>query len=146
MDKRVIEDLKKFISSAGNVKNPGDLALIIIEKGAKQPSPNTWKKVDKDVTYFAIKNNTTEYLLLDEIIKTQKGKKKLILDIKKDLSSASINLLKKIVKFGKVSVDDKDVDITPGTIISLVDRDFAQKNINYYNFFNLFSSAFSIKK
>ena len=103
MDKRVIEDLKKFISSAGNVKNPGDLALIIIEKGAKQPSPNTWKKVDKDVTYFAIKNNTTEYLLLDEIIKTQKGKKKLILDIKKDLSSASINLLKKIVKFGKVT-------------------------------------------
>ena len=146
MDEQTKKELEKFIDISAKSQRNGNLPLIILEKGAKEPTASTWSALNSNLVYFALENDKAEYSLAEKIIEAQNNKKRLVVSMKKDLSSASINLISKMLNFGKIDMGGKEVDVVPGTIIGLVDRDFAEKNISYDNFYNLFSSAFSIKK
>ncbi|MSU54708.1 MAG: hypothetical protein EXS48_02670 [Candidatus Staskawiczbacteria bacterium] len=146
MDTEAKKDLGQFILDSAKVKNPGDLALVIIEKDAKAPTPAMLEKMDANLSYFSLEDEASEYSLAEATIKAQKNGKRLVMDIKKDLSPASLNFFKKIIEIGTVSSVAGNVDFIPGTVITIVNREFAQKNISYDGFYGLFTSAFSIEK
>ena len=145
MDTEAKKDLGQFITDSAKVKHPGDLALIIIEKDVKAPTPAMLEKMDTNLLYFSLEDEASEYSLAEEIIQAQKKGKRLLVDIKKDLSPASLNLFKKIVELGAVSVGDNNIDLIPGTVIAMVSREFVEHHISYDGFYNLFTSAFSIE-
>lgn len=150
MDKSIIkEQLNKFLSA---ISSSQDLGLIIVESKEARPEENFWREFDKSALYHAIDSSESADSLVGEISQAQKENKRVIIDIKTDPYATTISLLKEISQFGKFNVKNAEgvtverIAVAPGSIICVAERDFIEKEITYPDFYNIFDSAFSLKK
>ena len=149
MKKETKEKLKKFLKDRKLAIDPKDIALIILEK-EKKISPKEWQKLESSLSYFLLDNTFEFRNLVDEIIKSQKKDKILLIEIKADPSNWVIQLFKEISHFGSFNIHDKkgklvdSIKIKPGLIIVIAERSFIEKKISYPGFYNIFNTALII--
>lgn len=148
MSNQTKEQLNKFF---GLITSPQDIGLVVAESKGSMPDKKFWEEIDNNTLYQAIDEPKSVDSFIKKLIQAQKQEKRLILDIKIDPYPAVISLLKEISQFGKFNVKNAEgytierVDIRPGSIIVVAERDFIDNNITYPNFYNIFDSALSLK-
>jgi len=146
MNNTIQENLQKFISSIKNVTDSTFLPLVIVEENVKEPRSDFWKKLDSRLVYFSVEDDESELLIPKKINEAQKEGKRILLNIKIDLSEDSLTLFKKIAAIGVFDINGKEMQVAPGSIVVMANRDFIDHKMIYKNFYNLFSSAFSVEK
>lgn len=151
MRKETTEELKKFLKLTKKIKNPKDIALVIVEEKDAKPKSNFWKRLNDNISYFKLDNYYGSEELLSKIVQTQKQNKRLLIDIGVDPNSAVISFLKEVSRFGSFNLRNRKgeiiekLNLAPGLIIVVAERNFINNQISYRNFYNLFDSAFSLK-
>lgn len=138
--------LKKFIEDRKFTRSQ-DLGLIIIEN-KNSFSKNFWQSLNKKIFYLQLNDLSHQYQKVkNAILKAQKQKRILLLEINVDLDPWVVQILREISHFGTFNLHDErgnfkeTIEISPGSLIVIAKRDFIEKGISYPNFYNIFDSA-----
>lgn len=148
MNNQTKQQLKSFFNFNNN---PQDIGLVIVESKEKMPDEKFWHELDSNIIYHIVDSPESTDKFLNKLIQAQKQNKKIVIELKIDPYPTTINILKEISQFGKINVKNEKgytnetINIKPGSIIVVAERNFIEKEISYPNFYNLFDSAFSLK-